>query len=393
MVTPRRTGWIATALAATPACCLLAFAALAGRDWFEVHTTRLYCAQDAHAIHEFGVERLWLAALGVVLLVLARPIGNRVARAGVRRTAARAVTLLVAVALALVTADLFLRAKHRRLASPPQTCQLPPTHPDPDLGWAYDPSIHAVLVDGDRPITYDFDAHGDRVAAPGATPVPDAPTILFVGESVTMGLGLPWDETYPALAGKQLGLPVVNIGVHGYGDDQTLLRTWQRLPELHRPVAVVMIAMAELLSRDVADWRPRLALGGDGRFRTVKPQPEWARTSPVRQLFETLVPYHSEEAIHIARATYAAVAAAARERGAYPLFLLTNYYWQCEPDETGAPSIERRLFGGLDVDHVRVDLDRSWIIPSNGHPDARANRLLADAVAGALERREIGTRR
>jgi hypothetical protein len=66
--------------------------------------------------------------------------------------------------------------------------------------------------------------------------------------------------------------------------------------------------------------------------------------------------------------------------------VLTNYGTNCVPDETGRPSIEKRLFDGLGVDHVRVDLDPAWVISTNHHPDARASRAIADAVTLALRR-------
>jgi len=37
-----------------------------------------------------------------------------------------------------------------------------------------------------------------------------APTMLFSGESITVGHGLPWEDTYPAIVGKAFGLQVVD---------------------------------------------------------------------------------------------------------------------------------------------------------------------------------------
>jgi hypothetical protein len=109
----------------------------------------------------------------------------------------------------------------------------------------------------------------------------------------------------------------------------------------------------------------------------------------LRLLLESVGTWHGGEAIALARSFLSATARDARARGAYPLVVLTNYGFNCVPDETGRPSIEKRLFDGLGVDHVRVDLDPSWLISTNLHPDARASRAIADAVTVALEKAGI----
>ena len=65
-------------------------------------------------------------------------------------------------------------------------------------------------------------ATGDRPdAAPAAPPVPaDAPLVVFLGDSLTAGLGLPVDQAFPAVVASELakkGRPirVVNAGVSG----------------------------------------------------------------------------------------------------------------------------------------------------------------------------------
>jgi len=60
----------------------------------------------------------------------------------------------------------------------------------------------------------------DKDAAPATAPAAAKPRIVFLGDSLTAGLGLPSDEAYPALIQARLnaeGLPfeVVNAGVSG----------------------------------------------------------------------------------------------------------------------------------------------------------------------------------
>jgi hypothetical protein len=266
---------------------------------------------------------------------------------------------------------------------------LPPVEPDARLSWVYRGPSTVVLVDDGRPVEYAFDAAGDRAHDSGHATDPVRPTLLFAGESVTLGLGLTWEETYPAIVGDRLHMQIVNTSVHGYGDDQIYLRMHDRLAALEQPAAVVTIAMAELLWRDVADWRHRLRPGFEGEFERVLPSPEFLRTSPLRLLLKSVGTLHSAEAITVARAFFSAMARDAHARGAYPLVVLTNYGTNCVPDETGRPSIEKRLFDGLGIDHVRVDLDPAWVISTNRHPDARASWAIADAVTLALKRAGI----
>jgi hypothetical protein len=369
---------------------LCAFALGGDRDWFEVHTTRLYCATDVETLHWFAIARWALGAVGVALCVLARRVGAWAGDRSAREMGWAVLRVVLAVSLALVVSDLVLRrTKMRRVAEPIPTCQLPPLEHDARLSWRYRGANTVVLDDGGHPVEYAFDADGDRAPAPGHVTDRTRPTLLFAGESVTLGLGLPWEETYPSLVGDRLHMQIVNASVHGYGDDQIYLRMHDRLATLERPSAVITIAMAELLWRDVADWRDRLVPGQTGDLVRVPASPEFLGTSPLRKLLESVGTFHGGEAIAVARASLSATARDARARGAYPLVVLTNFGPNCMPDETGRPSIEKRLLDGLGIDHVRVDLDLAWLMSSNRHPGARAARAIADAVTLALKRAGI----
>ncbi len=70
------------------------------------------------------------------------------------------------------------------------------------------------------------DASGGRSPAPGEAPLPeravpaDAPLVVFLGDSLTAGLGLPVDQAYPAVVAAELArkgrlVRVVNAGVSG----------------------------------------------------------------------------------------------------------------------------------------------------------------------------------
>jgi hypothetical protein len=107
---------------------------------------------------------------------------------------------------------------------------------DPNLGWAPVPDYWTPNHGGIR-----FNTDGLR--SPEIRP--GVPTVALIGDSVAFGIGLANDQTPSALLGEHLGpygLQVQNLGVAGYGTDQTLLRLEQKidlLPDLQWVVLVV----------------------------------------------------------------------------------------------------------------------------------------------------------
>jgi hypothetical protein len=369
---------------------MLAGALRIDREWYEVHVLVGRCAVFPSEVAGVGRLRVLLGVLGVLLLAVLYPLDRlliRAARAAKGRVSRGGVLRVsLAVILALVVSEVVLRSKShasRGLTRP--TIALPPTHGDPRLGWAFDAPRTTVLQADGRSVTYAIDAAGDRVRSATQVPDPSRPTILFAGESVTLGLGVSWDEAYPALVGQRLGVQTLNAGVHGYGDDQIYLSMLDHLARLEHPIAVVTITMADLLDRDVSTWRDRLAVGEGGTLVLAREQPELLRESPLVAFIERVRPWEDDASLRVARAIFVATDRAARARGAQALFLLTNFGEPCLPDASGRPSIEARLFDGLAVKHVRVDLDPTWIVSSNSHPDARAHARLADGVVQALQ--------
>jgi acyl-CoA thioesterase-1 len=74
---------------------------------------------------------------------------------------------------------------------------------------------------------------------------PAAPAVVFLGDSLTFGQGLPADSAYPAVIAERMRregiqLPVVNAGVSG----DTTADGLARLPDiLSQPVAVLVVAL------------------------------------------------------------------------------------------------------------------------------------------------------
>ncbi len=110
---------------------------------------------------------------------------------------------------------------------------------DPDLFWKLKPSLEAVeaaekLADREYPFAVSTDAAGRRRSPQAHN---DAPEILFLGDSCTFGIPVNDFDTFPAIAGKRLGVRVVNAGVPGYSAFQGRMLL-EKLDS--RPAAVVI---------------------------------------------------------------------------------------------------------------------------------------------------------
>ena len=385
---PRRQ-LVAEAIVWLACVALVVFAWCGDRLWFEHHVFWRYCAVAGSELMGIRVGRWCCVALAVVLALVVRPALGRWAA---RRTARDAVAVVAriggAAALALLVSEGVLRVFWKR-PPPPHPLALPDSRDDALYGWVHEPSRVETLSYPDRTITYFIDADGNRVPSPDPPRDPTKPTIVFAGESVALGLGLDYGQTYVSLVEARLGIPAVNVSVTAYGNDQTYLRVRDELPRLAKPVAVVQLVLPVQLVRDVDPTRAHHVPRDDGTFEEIAAEPKWWTSSPLRQIVVAIAGVHSDEAIRVARATFRATARDARARGAFPLFVFTNWGPGCLPDEKGSPPLERALFDGLEVDHVRVDLDPAWWDQPIDHPSTRAHVAIADAVVAALRAKGV----
>ena len=85
-------------------------------------------------------------------------------------------------------------------------------------------------------ITYKFNNHGFR-----CDDFNDAPCLVALGCSYTLGLGLPISDIWPTLVGQELDLQVVNLAWNGYSADSCFRLAEYWLPKLN-PKLVVMFA-------------------------------------------------------------------------------------------------------------------------------------------------------
>jgi hypothetical protein len=321
------------------------------------------------------IARVAIGVLGVLLALIVRPRLGRV----VARTPSRVLHVAIAAALALCASELVLRRVQLRPAEWLGRDQEPRRQPDPRLGWTFVPSRTGHGVIGGRVVDYTFDSAGYRVRRKDEPVDPERPTILFTGESVMFGKGLTWEESVPAQVGAMLGRQSANLAVDGYANDQAYLRVQAELPRFRHPLAVVAMFMTTLFGRNLDDDRPHLG-----------PGLEWlpgVRHGRLRSLVQLVAPYRSDDTVErgitVTREVLGATVELAAGRGATPLILAL----QCGPEDRVEEALRRRILGGPGLPYVLVEIDPSWRVPGDVHPNARAAKTIADAVVARLTER------
>jgi hypothetical protein len=189
------------------------------------------------------------------------------------------------------------------------------------------------------------------------------------------GEGLPWQETIPAQVGAILNVQTANLAVHGYSNDQAFLRLHQALPRFRHPVAVVALFMTDLFGRNLDHDRPHLAPGLIWVPAVQRPRLE--------ALARLLVPYRASDAVDrgvtMTHDVLDAIAELARARGATPLILVPQF-----GAEDAVQAVLRRRVVGDTLPSLLVTVEADWRLPWDRHPNARATRTIAAAVAARL---------
>ena len=369
---------------------LVAAAIAADRAFFERHVLLPY----------YYVRPAWSplavrAMLVVAGLVLAAVVGPAAARR--RWQWGGAVRASIALLAALPASELVLRivepadARSRWARWAFNVGALHPRY-----GWASRPAAATTARAGDRTFVYVTGPAGGRVRSLTSEDAagmvdPARRTLVVIGESIAVGFGLDYDDTFAARAGRALDLAVVNLGEGGYAPDQAHLRLVDALPGIAHPAAVVSVFVPVALGRMLDDGYPRLRLGADGALLfTPAATGLWARAR-LRDIAVNRLPYASDAALERALATTGAVlratAAAARARGARPLFVIPSTGPPRPLDTHPEAFIVRRLFVDSGLPFVVVDLGTDEIIPGDGHPNAQGARSIAEAVVRSLSDR------
>ena len=338
---------------------------------------------DRHFVPSFFLPRHWyvviqtsarliMVVMGAWLVFAARRRAGRFAA----RTPAGVLHVVIAIVMALAASDLLLGHVHLRPAEWLSATDEPRRQPDPQLGWTWVPGRTGHKSISGRVIDYAIDPAGYRVNSVDEPVDPERPTILFIGESVMFGEGLTYEESIPAQVGTMMGIQTANLAVHGYGNDQAYLRLETELPHFRRPVAVVSLFMADLFGRNLDQDRPHLGPG-----LAWLPAEQHSRLSSLAKL---IVPYRRdttvERGVMVTQEVLRATSELARAHGPTPLLVVLQFGQEEGPEQM----LRRRILDDASIPYTFVDIDSSWRLPWDRHPNARAAHAIAAAIATEL---------
>ena len=357
---------------------LFVWALVADAAWFDRHFLPLFSLSRPEFLQRETLGRIVVGLLGLGMALTLRPlVGKLVTRTPPGELLAGTVRIALAVGLALIVTEPFLRDPVRSATEAALPGQEPLRRTDPRLGWTFAPDRVVRLKFGSRSIPYAFDKTGARVESLDRPIDPTLPSILFTGESIVGGFGLTWDEAIPAQTGRMLGLQSADLSVFAYSNDQAYLRLADALPRFKRPVAVVSLFMPNLIFRNLNTDRPYV--GPDLVWRPA--QPRWRLAA----LALYVVPYRTtaqiERGVARTRAVLQATARLACARGARPLVLVP----ELGDEDVAEARLRHAVLDQSGLDYVRVRVDPAWRVPGDRHPDARAARVMAAAIAARLK--------
>lgn len=169
-----------------------------------------------------------------------------------------------------------------------------PLEPDATLGWRYRKGVAATrTVDG---APWELRANGDRLRAPeghgAGARAPGEFRLLLLGDSFTLGWGLPPDQTFASrlearLAAEGRPATVIPAGTEGWSTDQEC-RWLETRGAAHHPDAVIVLPYANDVvwnarPRYLSYAKPMFPIGADGAVAgepaPVEPPPFWTRSS------------------------------------------------------------------------------------------------------------------
>ena len=368
----RATLRIVAEVAAVAAAAVLIVCALAtNQRWLDRHFLPSFLFPREWYVRLELVARLAMAIAGACLVRLTPRIGRLAAR-----TPSGVASVSVAAVLALGVTEPALRRMHLQPIEWLRPDEEPLRREDARLGWTLVRDRVGHVRVGARELEYAIDPSGYRVRDARHPVDLSRPAVLFTGESVMFGEGLAWDESVPGRVEAQLGTPAAVMAVHGFGNDQAYLRLESELPRFAHPRAVVSLFTTTLFGRNLDHRRPHLGPG----LTWAGAVPEWR----LQSLARLIVPYHDDavidEGVEVTREVLQATGRLARARGAVALVVVPQF----GPEEAAQRALRRRVVDESGVPFVFVPMDSSWRLPWNRHPDARAARIMADAIAARL---------
>jgi hypothetical protein len=355
----------------------------------------------------FAVTSVCLGLAGVVLLWQRARVEAWLARGfSSRRAALAASAASFSLALAVLGAELALRA----LGLPFRVEKTPSEYAlarfDPERGWAYLPERSHVQRFGDaqREVALHFDARGARVPAPGAARDPGRPSLLVIGCSYAMGHGVRYEDSLAGRLESTPGFPlqVVNLGVQAYGTDQALLALRRGLAEFDARAVVYPFICDHIARNSNSDRRvlrptrrflgtkPRFALDSAGHPYLSEPAHEYDAPweSRLWSLLQVrLAGWGPPPSLDLTRALVSEMKRETEARGA--VLVVVNWEMSAPPPYCGEHPL-----AGLELALVDTRRDApagwsDWKIPGDGHPDERAHARVSALVLDELKALEV----
>ena len=376
--TGRRRKWVTQSLVVIVGGAIAWAALLADDRWVDRHFLPMFFLARPTFLNLVVAARVLLLGAGVWLALIARPVlARRWASVPLGELAGRWLRILLSIALSLATTELVLRTLYRRAAQESSADEEPRRRRDPLYGWSFVPGRTGHDLIGGRSIEYAFDTAGYRVAKSDRPVDPARPSIVFTGESCVVGYKLNWQESLPAQVQASTGVQAANLAVNGFANDQAYRRLEAELPRFARPLAVVGFFMPAIFDRNLDTDRPHM---GPGMIWQPAERP-----SRLAMIARGLVPYRSsaevELGVQLTRSVLQATVALARSRGAQALFVVPRFGAETAQEQW----LRQRILDDGNVPYVLVELDPSWRVPHDAHPDARAAAAMARAVVDRLE--------
>ena len=358
---------LAQGAVAAGALALVVFAWRCDEPWFDRH---VFLPQQFFIPASRGVifwSRATAAGSAALLLLLA----------GFMPRGAAGRRLLAAVLLTVPAAEGLLQWRLRRLVNPGLAEAMETlTTSQRRYGVTLAASMDRLQSMSGRQIRFRTDAEGRRIS--GAAVDRALPSLVFIGESTVVGIGLQWEETFPAILGARLRLQVVNLASPAYRLDQSWLRLQDALPTLDRPVAVIGLFMPGLIGRSFAGQRhPPARPSPSGGIELLPPEaPGILQRSGLYRLWKHL--YWSDAALEEGMRSVSVVlretAALARARGAPCIFLVTGRTPQWMLHD---------LFEVPGLDYVVAEVPEQALL-ADGHPALPGSIGIADALEPRL---------
>ena len=318
-----------------------------------------------------------MLVLAVLVLLGLRPalvsIVSRISLAGLARST---VPALLAIAASAVTVEAFLGWMQPK-AVREQALYQQRGAPHPRYGWTGQPSSTTTARVSGRDTLLAFNRDGIRVRNQDDEPDPALPTILFTGESIALGFGLEYAETYPAPDRRTPGVQCVNLAGKAYGSDQAYLRLIDAMPRFERLVATVTVFIPLQLGRNLNDDRPRLVLGPTGGLEFVAAAADFLSQLRIRKLLWNGLPYLGDRAIDrtltLTSAILRETSIRTRARGATPLFVIPSQGPKRPLREHDEAWILRALFVQQELPFILVDIPPDQLLNGDYHPGPRGD--------------------